>query len=451
MREDQAQVDRLRADLLAAGEQVWWDQDIAAGADWDLAIRQALLDAHSFLLCLSAASDDRERSGTFPELRQAIGRQCELRPGAIFIIPVRLESSSIPGFPIDATRMLDSLQHIDLFPAQTRDRRLARLITSIRASPIHPLRQPSFDAVSAADAQSTGKADRLSRPTLLRLLFDRAAPSLHALLTRLRVLAEPPDWQELSRYLRRVRASVENELARKTYIPPVSREVQRDPSFDGASDPFVRPIHQVIREVMGRSRGGDAANAQIAAVNRKSRIVRDLLRTLMRAKEPIVLLGDPGTGKTMTLQSLVIELARREERRVFPLIPVYVRLGEFHSDGAVNADTVFAYLAKRCPPELRPYLRDLDSARGRLIVVFDGMDEMSRERYTEHTEALSLFAAERVDVHEDAVLVSHHGFQSVLHSPAPGDSAVQPGAGRPSSCAGTSHAFRRRSTVRLTR
>ena len=38
-----------------------------------------------------------------------------------------------------------------------------------------------------------------------------------------------------------------------------------------------------------------------------------------------------------------------------------------------------------------PYI-DALNARHRLVIIFDGMDEMSREHYSEHTEALSKFA-----------------------------------------------------------
>lgn len=40
-RDNAKQVAKLRDDLLAAGEQVWWDQQILPGQDWQLAIRQA--------------------------------------------------------------------------------------------------------------------------------------------------------------------------------------------------------------------------------------------------------------------------------------------------------------------------------------------------------------------------------------------------------------------------
>lgn len=73
---------------------------------------------------------------------------------------------------------------------------------------------------------------------------------------------------------------------------------------------------------------------------------------------------------------------------------LYVRLGEFHVDGAVGPREVMDFVRRSFPEEIRPWIDDLDRS-GRLVLVFDGMDEMSRARYNEHTEALSEFAGAR--------------------------------------------------------
>lgn len=129
-------------------------------------------------------------------------------------------------------------------------------------------------------------------------------------------------------------------------------------------------------------------------MNRRSRIVQNLIRTLLTAEESLILLGDPGTGKTMTLQRATLQLIDAELRRVFPSAIVYVRLGEFHVEGAVTTQHVFDYVRRSLPEPIGNRLEALDRA-GRLIILFDGLDEMSRERYTEHTEALSKFATTR--------------------------------------------------------
>lgn len=178
-------------------------------------------------------------------------------------------------------------------------------------------------------------------------------------------------------------------------MPLHARTVPRAPAAaDDDDDHFVRPIHQVIRLVLGRLKGGDSATAELAIVNRQSRVVRNLMQTLRNATEPLILLGDPGTGKSMTLQRVACAMIEAESRRVFPTLTLYVPLGEFHVDGSVSHRDVLAHVRGTLPPEVRRWIDALDRA-GRLVILFDGMDEMSRERYTEHTEALSAFAGSR--------------------------------------------------------
>ena len=95
----------------------------------------------------------------------------------------------------------------------------------------------------------------------------------------------------------------------------------------------------------------------------------------------------------MTLQRVLWEIAQTEIPRVFPIIPVFVRLGEFYVGERVGPSDVREYVRRSVPPEIGRRLEALERAR-RLVVVFDGMDEMSRRHYAEHTEALSLFAGE---------------------------------------------------------
>lgn len=229
----------------------------------------------------------------------------------------------------------------------------------------------------------------LTPPGLVRGLLDRVVPRLHAYMTLQGTLAEPAERAGLHEYLLGLCARIDNDFHNKVYLPLRSRSVPARPGLD-EGDGFA-PIHQVIRQLAGTAGGGDSASAQIAAVNRRSRVVRNILKELRRAEEPLVLLGDPGTGKTMTLLKVIRDIAGSESGRVFPVVPVYVRLGEFHVDGRVGPGDVREYVRHSVPPEIGRRLEALGRA-GRLVVIFDGMDEMSRRDYSEHTEALSLYA-----------------------------------------------------------
>ncbi|MBZ5524741.1 MAG: toll/interleukin-1 receptor domain-containing protein [Acidobacteriia bacterium] len=132
------EVTRLREELIAAGEAVWWDQNIKPGQDWKLEIRKAMKNAYAVVLCLSKETEGRKTSGIYPEALDAIGAYREYAPGSIFLIPVRLSACEIPPIEIDGTRMLDRLQYADLFPTKNRIAGIKKLLDAIQAAAHHP-------------------------------------------------------------------------------------------------------------------------------------------------------------------------------------------------------------------------------------------------------------------------------------------------------------------------
>lgn len=137
-RDNKAEVAKLHSELIAAGEAVWWDQDILPGQDWKLEIRKAMRNAYAVVLCLSQETAARTTSGIYPEALDAIAAYREYSPGSTFLIPVRLSDCEVPPIEIDGTRTLDRLQFVDLFPLSERTDGLTRLVRSLQAAPHHP-------------------------------------------------------------------------------------------------------------------------------------------------------------------------------------------------------------------------------------------------------------------------------------------------------------------------
>jgi internalin A len=134
--DNREEVLRLVEELEDAGEPVWWDEDILGGHDWKEAIRAAMENAYAVVLCLSPElTEDRYRSGVYPEIRDAIKIFRQYGPGHAFIFPVKLGDCSIPRIEIDDTRMMDRLQSIDLYPEKKRAAGAAKLLRSLQDAP----------------------------------------------------------------------------------------------------------------------------------------------------------------------------------------------------------------------------------------------------------------------------------------------------------------------------
>src|ERR1700694_2524391 len=87
---------RTNGALVAAGEKVWWDDDIHPGQQWKLEIQKAMRDSYAVVLCLSKELSARVSSGVYPEVKDAIAAYRRYAPGSIFLIPVRLSDCEIP-------------------------------------------------------------------------------------------------------------------------------------------------------------------------------------------------------------------------------------------------------------------------------------------------------------------------------------------------------------------
>lgn len=240
---------------------------------------------------------------------------------------------------------------------------------------------------------------RATPPTLFRYLLDRTVPRLHRWMTHWRWLADPGGRAALRSYLDGLRKRMEEQST--NYLPLSARSMPASLQL-GPLDRH-RPEREVTRIVRQRIRlfvsglhGDTAGSAQIALLNRRSKLIRNLHATLLRSKSTLVLLGDPGTGKSMTLREVARRVVEREQYRVFPCVPIFVRLGNLQLPANPSTEDVLRYIVNQLPASVGAMFGDLFEQR-RLIILFDGMDEMSRSRYVEYVRVLSAFAAEYGD------------------------------------------------------
>jgi hypothetical protein len=134
-RENREPVARLRQDLIDAGVEVWWDEDMLAGQSIPDQIRAAMRKANHVVVCFSGVIQQRERTAVYPEIRDAIKYLRERGLDSNYLIPVRLSECEIPDFEIDSTKTLRDLLHVDLFPEGKRQEGLQTLLRALGSSP----------------------------------------------------------------------------------------------------------------------------------------------------------------------------------------------------------------------------------------------------------------------------------------------------------------------------
>ena len=159
---DSAAADTIQAALQSGGLRVWRDTaDRWPGEDWRHQIRQAISHgALAFVACFSRASLAQPAGRHYEELTQAIDQFRQVRPGAPWLIPVRLDDCAVPDLDIGAGRTLTSLQPADLF-GPGRENALARLVTALQrllgANPAAPAApQPQVPAAAPPGAPPAG-------------------------------------------------------------------------------------------------------------------------------------------------------------------------------------------------------------------------------------------------------------------------------------------------------
>ncbi len=116
--------------------------------------------------------------------------------------------------------------------------------------------------------------------------------------------------------------------------------------------------------------------------------VREVLEVSATSTDPgrLVLLGEPGSGKTYTLGRIILELARRCEQDASAALPVFVPLGQWiHPDEDAIAG-LRAYVAQQLG-ELADCYEPL-RAEKRLALLLDGLNEIPGEQRKEKSAAI---------------------------------------------------------------
>jgi hypothetical protein len=166
VREDSDAVEQLVSILQGASIPVWKDtEDLWPGEDWQLKIREAIEDGSlAFIACFSNNSVQKPKTYMNAELALAVEQIRLMKPGRVWLLPVRLDDCELPNFDLGGNRTLGSLQRIDLFGPK-REANLARLVAAVMG-----IFGTSTTTPASVSAAISGSANRERGPLLAEAL-----------------------------------------------------------------------------------------------------------------------------------------------------------------------------------------------------------------------------------------------------------------------------------------
>lgn len=127
---------------------------------------------------------------------------------------------------------------------------------------------------------------------------------------------------------------------------------------------------------------------------------KNILTIFARYKEPLVILGDPGSGKSVSFRHAIRQMIHHELRwyKTKPILPIYIPCSHYtdNHNGSPSAVTDFVanYLTTTASwsqhnLNYQSYLR-----AGRLVFLFDALDEMPRRDYVARLSQMNTFVAQ---------------------------------------------------------
>jgi formylglycine-generating enzyme required for sulfatase activity len=310
---------RLYNDLEKAGADPWMDEsDLKGGDDWQYLISKQIQESQFFLALLS--SESLAKVGYVQaEVDMALDRQKRFPKGDNFFIPVRINDCDPEDDRVKKFHM------VDLFPYKTG---LKKLLQSLNLSADSPKLSPCLEW-----------DDEIKQ-------YCQKAKSLHEKIP-------------LAGFKTRVRVPIKVE------------------------DIYVALRAMMDLRITGKSCFRDAEHAeeclQARGEGREISVPDAFVETGRRGRRGIVILGDPGSGKTTHLKRVLLWCLERGHQRLgLPdnMIPVFLPLRELR-DLKKSLDDFIQLQLDQPHLETREGFGNRLLKRGCLLFLLDGLDEVA--------------------------------------------------------------------------
>lgn len=128
--------------------------------------------------------------------------------------------------------------------------------------------------------------------------------------------------------------------------------------------------------------------------------INNILEFVVNANHPIIILGEPGSGKSVTLRNIAFEIAEQQSRKEEEdgrIIPIYLQLGSYNQidekGNPVPVKDFIKFQLQEIIPGGKNILPFFDTLleEQRAMVLLDAMDEMPAIDYQKRSEKLKEF------------------------------------------------------------
>jgi formylglycine-generating enzyme required for sulfatase activity len=165
---------------------------------------------------------------------------------------------------------------------------------------------------------------------------------------------------------------------RDFYTPMAGTSERRSRVLDIVTPSAMNPLFQLLEE-----------RRQQLDIERPQHIynVADITSEIL-ARKRVVLLGEPGAGKSTTLWNLVAHLAAAAQMDEQVSLPLIVPLG-----GYIGNESIIEYISNYTAPQmgkLAPFLSEL-LQENRIMLMLDGLNEMPRLDYKQRVQKIAEF------------------------------------------------------------